>query len=74
MLGLFLMLAAFRAGWRKPALIAGLLSNVVFVLLAKTEPTTVEIARVARVDLVALPLLVAGLALSPRRRRNADPR
>lgn len=74
MLGLFLVLAAFRADWRRPALIAGLLSNVVFVLLTKAEPTTAEIARVATIDLVALPLLIVGLVLSPRRRRDPEPR
>ena len=74
MLGLFLVLAAFRADWRRPALISGLLSNVVFVLLTKAEPTTAEIARVATIDLVALPLLIVGLVLSPRRRRDREPR
>lgn len=74
MLGLFLVLAAFRADWRRPALIAGLLSNVVFVLLTRAEPTTAELDRVATIDLVALPLLVVGLVLSARHRQNPDPR
>jgi hypothetical protein len=74
MLGLFLVVAAFRADWRRPALIAALLSNVVFVLLTKAEPTTAEIARVATIDLIALPLLAVGLLLSPRYGRTPDDR
>jgi hypothetical protein len=67
LLGGFLIVAALRAGWHRPALVAGLLSNAVFVLLALAAPTSEEIHRVATIDLVALPLLVAGLLLTVRR-------
>lgn len=67
MLGVFLVLAAAQVGWRRPALVAGLVSNVVFVVLAVSVPTSAQIGRVATIDLIALPLLVVGLVLSARR-------
>lgn len=66
MLGVFLVVAAVRPGWRRTAFIGGLLSNVVFVLLTVTVPTSTEISRVAVIDLVVLPLLIIGLVLSAR--------
>lgn len=72
LLGLFLVAAIARTSWRGPALSAALLSTVVFVLLALTVPTSPEIARVATVDLVALPLILVGLLLS-RRTGSAPP-
>ena len=67
LLGGFLVLAALRARWHRPALVAGLVSNVAFVLLALAVPTSDEIHRVALIDLVALPLLVVGLLLTVHR-------
>lgn len=67
LLGGFLLLAALRPRWQRPALVAGLLSNVVFVLLALPLPVSTEIHRVAVIDLAALPLLVVGLLMSIRR-------
>ncbi len=74
LLGLFLLGAIPRPDWRRPALGGALLSTVVFVLLALTVPTSVEIGRVATIDLVALPLIVVGLLLSrrPTAPRSAD--
>ncbi|MDN5760956.1 MAG: hypothetical protein L0H41_01375 [Microlunatus sp.] len=75
LVGGFLIAALVRPGWRQPALLAGLLSNVAFVLLVLAAPTSAEISRVASIDLALLPLLGCALALDVlgARRRSTDP-
>ncbi|HEX4878886.1 MAG TPA: phosphopantetheine adenylyltransferase [Limnobacter sp.] len=63
MLGVFLLACAFKPEWRLAGLLAGLVSVLGFLLLAKLGASayTSEIERVVKVDLVALGLLVLGL-------------
>lgn len=65
LLGVLLIVAAFRPAWRRIALIAGLTSMVTFVFLAlplggRSKP----LQQVFWVDLVAILVLVAGAWLS----------
>jgi hypothetical protein len=69
LLGAFLVLAAFRPALQPLALIAGLVSVASFLVLClMTGSYNTELARVFRVDLVALAglIMAAGLSLVPR--------
>jgi hypothetical protein len=65
LLGLFLLIAAFRPAWQPAAIIAGLISACGFVVFAKMiGDYSPAIARVVMFDLVAVAaLLVSGLVL-----------
>jgi hypothetical protein len=63
LLGAFLVYAAFRPAWQPVALLAGLVSVVSFLWIAKTTGGfNTAIARVYTADLVALVCLIAGTA------------
>jgi hypothetical protein len=69
LLGLFLLIAAFRPAFRTAALAAGLASIGSFLLLApQVGGYNAHIARVFRVDLVALVLLVVAAGVHSRAR------
>jgi len=62
--GLLLIGAAFKAGWQTPAIAAGLISVIGFLILAKmAESPNAEIQRVVLVDWVALAALIGALVL-----------
>ncbi len=66
LIGVVLMVAALHQPWRGPALLAGLLSMLSFILIAALEGGgNAAIARVVRIDIVASCglLLVAGYDL-----------
>ena len=63
LLGVALLRAVARPALRRPALAATLASNVVFIGLAATTDSSAEVARVAVVDGVLLPLVVAALVV-----------
>lgn len=68
LVGIFMLVAVVVRTWQLPALVAGLASNAVYLLLAFTAPVSAEIQRIGWIDLLGLPLLVAGLACAwPRR-------
>lgn len=67
LLGAALLAALARPELRVPALLAALVSNVVFIGLVLGSDVSAQIARVALVDGVVLPLVVVGLALTVRR-------
>jgi hypothetical protein len=68
LLGLGLMVAAFRQHWQRVGLIAGLASTVSFIGLALATPLqTPQITRVVLVDVVAVALLLVGLVLRVRK-------
>ena len=63
-IGLLLIGAVFRANWQTPAIAAGLISVIGFLVLARlSEMPNAEIRRVVLVDWVALAALVGALAL-----------
>lgn len=53
--------AAFEPGLQTPALVAGLVSTLSFLLLAHGAPLNAALTRVHRVDVVALVLVLVGL-------------
>jgi hypothetical protein len=58
-LGFGILVSAFRRPWQVPAVVAGFVSTVSFVVLAWTTPqVTSQIQGVIAVDLVAIALLV----------------
>ncbi|TDR40096.1 hypothetical protein DFR29_114148 [Tahibacter aquaticus] len=72
LLGLFLLVAAFRPNWQPAALLAGLISVVAFLLLAwPGSGYNAQIARVIVADWVALGCLLGGLAAYARMRLRA---
>ena len=63
LLGVFLLIAAFRPAWQLAALLAGLVSVAAFLALAWSGPGyNAPIARVVVADGIALACLLAGLA------------
>lgn len=63
-IGLMLIAAAFKPGWQVPAIAAGLISVIGFLILAKLgESPNAEIKRVVLVDWVALAALLGAVAL-----------
>jgi hypothetical protein len=68
LLGLGLVVAAFRQHWQPVGLVAGLASTVSFIALAlATSSQTPQITRVVLVDVVAVALLLAALVLRMRK-------
>jgi len=62
--GLLLIGAVFKTDWQVPAIAAGLVSVIGFLVLAKlAETPNPEIRRVVLVDWVALAALIGALAL-----------
>lgn len=61
LLGVFMIMAVAVPAWRLAALGAGLISNLVFVLLVLPAEVTPAVDRVAWIDLIALPFLVLAL-------------
>lgn len=61
-LGVFLIVAAFRPTWQMAGLLAGLVSVVAYLwLVAATGGVNAQLTRVFQVDLVALVVLIVGL-------------
>ena len=68
LLGLGLVVAAFRQHWQRVGLVAGLASTVSFIALALAAPSqTPQITRVVLFDAVAVVLLLAALVLRVRK-------
>ena len=63
LLGAALLGAVARPALRRPALAATLASDVVFIGLAATTESSTEVTRVALVDGVLLPLVLAALVV-----------
>ena len=62
LLGIFLLIAAFRQAWQVPAFIAGAVSIVSFMLLAKSiGGYNAQIARVVAADQIAAICLIVGI-------------
>ncbi|MFM7627473.1 MAG: phosphopantetheine adenylyltransferase [Gammaproteobacteria bacterium] len=72
LLGVFLVVAAFRPAWQPAALVAGFVSVVSFLWLAwATGGYNAQLARVVTADLVALAcLVVAAVAYAVQRREG----
>jgi hypothetical protein len=71
LLGLFLLLAAFRREWQGFAFVAGFASVVPFLVLAWTVGGyNAQVGRVVTADVVALVCLVIGVAAWSRVRRE----
>ncbi len=65
LLGVFIIAAAFRPGWRTAALVAGFASVVSFLLLAWSTGTyNAAIGRVVLADVVALVCLILSIGNS----------
>jgi len=62
LLGVFLLVAAFRPEWQALALVAGFVSVVSFLYLAWGGTHNAQVARVVVADVVALACLVCGAA------------
>ena len=61
LLGVFLLVAAVRPAWQPAALVAGFVSVLSFLALARTVgDTNAQLARVFAADVVALACLVVG--------------
>ncbi len=75
LLGAFMGAAAFRPAWQPAALAVGIVSVGAFLWMARlTGPVTSEIARVMRVDVVALAaLLVAAILRAQTARFGVKP-
>lgn len=71
LLGAFILVAAFRPALQATALAAGWVSVVSFLALAAPESARPEIARVVRVDRIALACLAVGTLARASRRRKA---
>ncbi|MGV3620263.1 MAG: phosphopantetheine adenylyltransferase [Archangium sp.] len=66
LLGAYCAWAAFDLQQQLAALIAGLISTLAFLLLAHGVPMTSQLARVQRVDQLAVALAVIGLVVKLR--------
>lgn len=72
LLGVFLLLAAFRPDWRGPAFVAGGVSVVSFLWLAHdASPVNAALERVVLADWIALGCLLLGGVLELLGRRQA---
>ena len=73
LLGIFLLIAAFRSAWQAPVIAAALVSATSFAIIAVTEPGYNEaIGRVFTADLVAIACLAAAaVILFIERKRRA---
>lgn len=60
LLGLFLVVAAFRPRWQRAAILGGLVSVVAFLALAAGGGYNAQLGRVVTADWVALACLVVG--------------
>jgi hypothetical protein len=72
LLGVYLAIAAFRPAWQPAAFLAGLISVVTFLWLARsTGHYNAQIARVVAADVVALVALLIGAGAYIAMRRAA---
>jgi hypothetical protein len=71
LLGVFLLVAAFRPEWQPLAFVGGLVSVVSFLWLAWGSARNPQVARVVTADFVALACLLVGLAAYVYERRGA---
>lgn len=70
LLGVFLVVAAFRRAYQGSALVAGLVSVVSFLALAwSVGGYTAQVGRVVTADVIALACLIVGLAAHAYTRR-----
>lgn len=71
LLGVFLVVAAFRRAYQGSALVAGLVSVVSFLVLAwSVGGYTAQVGRVVTADVIALACLLVGLAAHAYTRRT----
>ena len=71
LLGLFLLVAAFRPEWQPLAFVSGFVSVASFLWLAWGSARNPQVTRIVTADLVAIACLLVGLAAYVYERRSA---